>query len=69
MIPGTYVRQISEIQSCFMLNTLCMVSIKSLYDGVVFRVGGLQLDVASLEVGRILCVLHSTSAPEIFLDL
>jgi len=52
-----------------MLITLCMVSFKSLYDGGLFRVGGLQLDTASLETGRILCVLHSTGAPEIFLDL
>jgi hypothetical protein len=52
-----------------MVNTLCMVSFKSLYDGVLFRVGGLQLDAASLEIVRILCVLHSAGAPEIFLDL
>jgi len=35
-----------------------VVSFKSLYDGVLFRVGGLHLGTASLEIGRILCVLH-----------
>jgi len=35
-----------------------MMSFKSLFDGVSFRVGGLHLDTVSLEIGRILCVLH-----------
>lgn len=55
MIPGTYVRQISEIQSYFMVNTLCVVSSKSLCDVVIFRVGSLKMDRASSDFKDFIC--------------